>query len=171
MWFYEKHRSVIDTFSLLKTTLTRNNNNSLNILLISAFLAKGEIPFLFFTQPTGGGMSSTMTRMRAAYEKLQKTPSEALAWLQHITTNESNYYTALETLEQFCCIKRRLAPNESTYLSYSMHNVIRHWCQETLNPEEQATWTIMAAFQLSQCIRFQSPKLFTPRGTYQRSPS
>ena len=162
MWFYEKHRSVIDTFSLLKASLTRNNDDALNILLISAFLAKGEIPFLFLTQPvTGGGMSSTMARMRATYEELQRTPSEALVWLQHITTNESNYYMALETLERFCCIKRRLAPNESTYLSYSMHNVIRHWCQEALNPEDQATWTIMAAFQLSQYLQLNSVSVFS----------
>jgi hypothetical protein len=161
MWFYEKHRSVIDTFSLLKVSLAQNNGDALNILLISAFLSQGEIPFLFLTQPTGGSASSTMTRMRVIYEELQQTPSEALLWLRRITADESIYYMALETLEQFCCIKRRLGPGETTYLGYSMHNVIRHWCQETLNSEEQAEWTIMASFQLSQYLQFDNVSAFS----------
>jgi len=162
MWFYEKHRSVIDTFSLLKASLARNNNDSLNILLISAFLAQGEIPLSFLTQPvTGGGASLTVAKMRAIYEELQETPSEPLVWLRRITADESVYYKALETLEQFCCIKRRLAPDESTYLGYSMHNVIRHWCQETLNLEKQAEWTIIAAFQLSRYLQLDNVSVFS----------
>lgn len=48
IWYYEKHRSVIDTFSLLKTSLARNNGDALNILRISASLAQGEILFCYW---------------------------------------------------------------------------------------------------------------------------
>jgi hypothetical protein len=47
LWFYEKHRSVIETFSLLKAALARNNTDAINILNISSFLAQGEIPLIF----------------------------------------------------------------------------------------------------------------------------
>jgi hypothetical protein len=162
IWFYEKHRSVIDTFSLLKVSLVRKNSDPLNILLISAFLAQGDIPIPFLIQPvTRGSASLTMARMRAIYEESQKSPSEALLWLRRITADESVYYKALETLEQFCCIKRRLAPEKSTYLGYSMHNVIRHWCQITLNSEEQAEWTMIAAFQLSQYLQLDNVSTFS----------
>jgi hypothetical protein len=162
LWFYEKHRSVIDTFSLLKAALARNNTDAINILLISSFLAQGEIPLSFLTQPvTGGGWSSTAGRTRATYEELQEKPSEALIWLRVITADDSICYKALETLEQFCCIKRRLARDESKYIGYSMHNVIRYWCQETLNSEERAEWTIMAAFQLSQSLQLDNVSLFS----------
>jgi hypothetical protein len=162
LWFYEKHRSVIDTFSLLKAALARNNSDAINILLISSFLAQGEIPLSFLTQPVaGGGWSSTAGRIRPTYEELKEKPSEALIWLRLITADESVCYKALETLEQFCCIKRRLARDESKYIGYSMHNVIRHWCQETLNSEERAEWTILAAFQLGQSLQLDNVSLFS----------
>jgi ankyrin repeat protein len=162
IWFYEKHRSVIHTFSLLKASVARNNGDALNILLISAFLAQGEIPLLFLTQAaTSDSLSPMMARMLATYNKLQVPPSEALIWLQRISTDETIYYRALETLEQFCCIKRRLAPSNSTYISYSIHNAIRNWCQITLNLEEQAEWTVLAAFQLSQCLQLDNVFVFS----------
>jgi hypothetical protein len=62
--------------------------------------------------------------MRVIYDELLESPSEALFWLQRIIADGTRYFMALEILEQFCCIKRRLAPDGSTYLGYSMHNVI-----------------------------------------------
>lgn len=161
VWFYEKHRSVIDTFSLLKVSLVRKCNDALNILLISAFLAQGEIPIFFLTQSVAGGVTpSLVARIQAACQESQGLPFEILAWLQSITADEVLYYKALETLEQFCCIKRHLASDESTYIRFSMHNVIRHWSQETLDLDKQAAWSVAAAFQLSRCLQLDSVSPF-----------
>jgi len=92
---------------------------------------------------------------------LQETPSEPLVWLRRITADESVYYKALETLEQ-SAVSNVAWPQMSLHIfGYSMHNVIRHWCQETLNLEKQAEWTIIAAFQLSRYLQLDNVSVFS----------
>ena len=45
-WYYDKNRSIIKTFSILKEAIAKSNSDSLRLLTFASFFATGNIPII-----------------------------------------------------------------------------------------------------------------------------
>ncbi len=158
-WYYEKHRSIVDTFSMLREALTRSNEDADKILTLSAFLAPGNIPVSFLSTteevPSKKISAESVPCTNSAMENLLKqnfVESEFLTWIEEILKDKRSYYAAITALESFCCASIRWNAEGTEILSYSIHNAVRMWCQESWQTEDKEKWALFAAYQLSQSL-------------------
>ena len=152
-WYYEKHRSVVDTFNLLKEALVRINEDSDKILTLSAFLAPSNIPVSIFDanlspQPSESGELST-------FEEMAQHTSEKpqfLKWTETIRNDSHQRHAAISTLEDYCCARIRWNDDGTKMISFSIHNAVRMWCRKSWQPDEKDQHAVLAAYYLSRSL-------------------
>ena len=152
-WYYEKHRSVVDTFNLLKEALVRINEDSDKILKLSAFLAPSNIPVSIFDAnislpPPESGELSTIEKMA---QQTSEKP-QFLKWTETIRNNSHQRHAAISNLEDYCCARIRWNDDGTEMISFSIHNAVRMWCRESWQPDEKDQHAVLAAYYLSRSL-------------------
>ena len=158
-WYYEKHRSIVDTFSMLREALARSNEDADKILTLSAFLAPGNIPISILSateqiSSTQDSAESAPYISSAIDDALKRSfmESDFLMWIKGLLEDKRSYYAAITALESFCCASIRWNVDGTEILSYSIHNAVRLWCQQSWQIEDKDKWALLAAYQLSQSL-------------------
>lgn len=152
-WYYEKHRSVVDTFNLLKEALIRINEDSSKILNLSAFLAPGNIPISLFGADVFSRHpeSDELSYIEIMAQKTSHQP-QLLKWTENIRRDSHLLHAAIATLQDYCCAKIRWNNKGTEMISFSIHNAVRMWCQESWQSDEKDRQAILAAFYLSRSL-------------------
>jgi ankyrin repeat protein len=158
-WYYEKHRSVVDTFCMLREALTRSNEDADKILTLSAFLAPGNIPISVFSatehilsEQVSAESAPNVSSSIDSTLKGNFVEREFLMWTEGIFKDKRSFYAAICALESFCCATIRWNTEGTEILSYSIHNAVRLWCQESWQIEDRDKWAVLAAYQLSRSL-------------------
>ena len=152
-WYYEKHRSVIDSFNILKKTLATTSDDAAKVLTFSAFLAPGDIPIsILQAAEDADNNDETEIIWPKIINKDILLESELYSWLQNFLQNKRSCIQALIILQDHCCAKIRWNASRGEIISYSIHDAIRKWSQENLQDSAKDTWAVVAAFRLSQCL-------------------
>jgi hypothetical protein len=153
-WYYEKHRSVVDTFILLRESLSRSNEDAAQLLTLSAFLAPGNIPMLAFSSPPSVSEhpSPAIDSFVEFLALRNSTEEEFREWASRLSNDQDSCYAAITALEEFCCAKIRWNAEGTEIVSFSIHNAVRLWCQESWNTDEKDRWATLAAYQLGRSL-------------------
>lgn len=155
-WYYDKNRSIIDTFNILKIALEEESHTASSLLTNLVFFPPGEI--------SGSMLSPVILETRSylnllEYEDLGPLPSsETLPWPYDGFEDEDTAQETLKLLETFCCANIRW-DDDNRILGLSVHNAIRHWCQEILAEEDRERIEILTAWKMSEVIALRTNPL------------
>jgi tetratricopeptide (TPR) repeat protein len=164
-WYYEKHRSVVETFNMLREALSRSNPNADKVLTLSAFLAPGTIPV---TVLTAQGNIQEPKIMCGGVDKTSEAfakEADILKWIAEMNEDYRSFDEALRALDDHCCLKIRWNFAGTRILSYSIHNAVRLWCQESWNAEKNK-WTVLASYQLGRSLDLDNTASIVKRQRY-----
>jgi ankyrin repeat protein len=162
-WYYDKNRSVFNTFEMLHEKLAKEDNNAPRILMLASLFGPGEIPTRYFAKlDTLKGKlvesegCKTTSRLRQANLIL-----ELARWFEALTNDQLTFRRAIARLEEWCLCKIR-KNNEGVAISFLVHNAIRRWSMERMQRDDIQPSGIFAAFVLSRHLKDVGSCVDTP---------
>jgi hypothetical protein len=150
-WYYDKNRSIIKTFSILKEALVKSKPDSLRLLTLTSFFAAGNIPIIMMDHihRTEDVLPKHLSLDDQDSAASNGQESEIFQWLNKL--DHERCEQTIFALQKFCCLK--VSVDKRGIRSFVIQDAIRRWCQEVLPPSEVEEWAILAAYRISQCTR------------------
>ena len=145
--FYDKDRSIISTFNLLKNAIQEYSIDAIDVLTLCSVFGKNEITIaMLATKNTCEDdftidLSKDVRHITSSVKILEVFPTAA-------QLSDESLNRAVMSLEKFSCMKVRSTSNG--IYSFFIQNAIRRWCQGVLSLENKAEWAILAAYKVSE---------------------
>ena len=159
--YYDKDKSIISTFNLLKKAIQKYSTNAIEILTLCSFFGRNDIPMSILATNVTYDDDVIMELAPGVGHAISINQSFGMfQWAAQL--NEESLNRAVMSLQKFSCIKVRF--NSNGIYSFSIHNAIRRWCQGVLSLANKEEWAILAAYTISQRLCVQEPS--TPQRVY-----
>lgn len=150
--FYDKDRSIISTFNLLKNAIEEYSIDAIELLTLCSFFGKNEIliAMLATNDTHEDDLTSDLSECVGHITSSEKL-SELFPRVAQLSEESLN--RTVMSLERFSCMKVR-STSDSIY-SFSIQNAIRRWCQGVLSLANKTEWAVLAAYKISANLSFQ----------------
>lgn len=147
--FYDKDRSIISSFNLLKAAIQEYSIDAIGVLTLCSIFGKNETPIAMLASKNTYEDDFTIDLIE---DVGQITSSEKLfeVFLGAAQLSDESLNRAIMSLEKFSCIKVR-STSDGIY-SFAIQNAIRRWCQGVLPLANKAEWAILAAYKVSKIL-------------------
>lgn len=154
-WYYDKNRSVIATFSLLKKALATKNGDAARLLSFSSFLAPKDIEMsMLIAQSENGQATIGPCRSRNLLGVNESnTRSFESRHSFDLLKKPTAFFRAIQDLENHCCLRTRRG-SSGNILRFSIHSAVHHWSRECLSNCDREKWLEAATY--SVCISIDS---------------
>ena len=159
-WYYEKNRSVISTFSLLREALWKKNGNAASLLTLASFLAPQGLDMNTVTgsgsSPPNGAAFADAQQWQTFLDAVHRLhPSHRIL---EMSERPILGQIAASDIEKFCCATSRR--NSLGMISkLSLHGAVHHWTRECLPETEHREWLMLAILKVCVWIGNQDPTI------------
>lgn len=144
---YEKGNSVFKIMENLYERLTRDCADAANMLTLCSFFGSRAVPLEMITRFAALRLSEP-SQSYCGPSFASSRPERWLEsgnWLLELVKRDFNLRQAIMKLEKMCLTKVRKDQNGSIK-SWSIHNTIRRWRLETLEPSERSEWALLNTY-------------------------
>lgn len=159
--YYDKDRSLIGTFNLLKKPLQMQSTDAIDILTLISFFGRNNIFMSILTTQVSHDQDPIMDLAPSAGRALSSYQDSGIfRWAAKLS--DESFKRAVMALQKFSCIKVRFTADDIH--SFSVQNAIQRWCEGILPLEEKERWSVLAAYTISQSLCLQEK--LTPQRAY-----